>query len=349
MFTLRLSKRIRFTSLMLAVLAIAFSSCQKESLNKPQGAEALRAGDASAATAQQNIVEIAISDPTLSTLVAAVVKTDLVGTLSDPGVNLTVFAPDDNAFSKLPAPFNNAANVSAITSQEEIDALTSLLLYHVLGAEVFSSAIANGRSSATTLKAMGTANDNTIYLSKTNARVGINGAAKVTAADVDASNGVIHKVDRVLVFPTRTIADIAVANPNLTALVAALVKTDLVGLFAAPGDYTVWAPTDAAFAQLPAPLNNAENISGITDAATIAALSNILRYHVAASRYFSPDFGVPSLEVPTLADAPSNTIITAIGPLRVKGNSNAAAARVARSDVFSTNGVIHVIDKVLRP
>ena len=336
-------------SLMLMMLVFIFAGCQKKQLTRPENAQSLATMDASSAVAEQNIVEIAIADPTLTSLVAAVVKTDLATTLSDPGVNLTVFAPDDNAFARLPAPFNNATNISAISSQAETDALKNLLLYHVLGAEVFSSNITEGKSSAVTLKPVGTENDNTIYLSKLRSRVGINGSSKVTVADVDASNGVIHKIDRVLLFPTRTIADIAVANANLTALLAALVKTDLAGLFAGPGDYTVWAPTDAAFAQLPAPLNNAENISSITDPATIATLSNILRYHVAGSRYFSPDFGVPSLEVATLADAPSNKIFTATNPLRVKGNSNVAAADIVRSDIFSTNGVIHVINKVLRP
>lgn len=335
-------------AVLMAILTVVFFSCKKEQINA-----AASASDDAATSSVVNggtIVDIALSDTSLTSLVAAVVKTNLVGALADPAATLTVFAPDNKAFSKLGAPYNNAENISNITDPAQISFLTDLLLYHVIGSEIFSSQIADGRSSATSLKAAGSANDNTLYISKTKGQVIINGASKVKLADIDASNGVIHKVNNVIFFPTLTVADVAVASTVHTALVAALVKTDLVGLFTVAGDYTVFAPTDEAFAKLPAPFNNADNINNITDPAQIAYLGNILRYHVTGSRYFAPDFGIPSGTIITLADAPGNKIKTSAKerPLVIgKGNNKAAVAKPA--NLLCTNGVVHVIDAVLLP
>ncbi|MEO6671024.1 MAG: fasciclin domain-containing protein [Ferruginibacter sp.] len=299
---------------------------------------------------QGNIVEIAIGNPNFSSLVAAVVKTGLAGALSDPAANLTVFAPTNGAFAQLPAPFNNASNINGISDAGQIDFLKNVLLYHVLGAEVFSNQVSNGPGSATTLKAAGASNDNTIYLSKTFGLIRVNGQSTVIYPNLDASNGVIHVINKVLLFPTNNIAEIAIGNADLSALVAALVKTNLAGVFAGSGDFSVFAPTNAAFAQLSAPFNNATNISNISDPAQIAALSNILRYHVIASRNFTWDLGILSRKT-TLADAPKNKITTILGYNTgwVKGDNNNSYAQVNPGDILATNGVIHVIGKVLLP
>ena len=96
----------------------------------------------------RNIVDIAVGNPNFSSLVAAVVKTGLAGALSDASANLTVFAPTNAAFSQLPAPFNDANSINSISEQGQIDFLKNVLLYHVLGTEVFSYQIAGGRSSS---------------------------------------------------------------------------------------------------------------------------------------------------------------------------------------------------------
>ena len=295
----------------------------------------------------RNIVQIAASNSNFSSLVAAVVKTGLAGALSDASANLTVFAPTNRAFAQLPAPFNNAANIGAITDQGQIEFLKNVLLYHVLGAEVFSNKIAAGRSSAATLKPAGSANDNTVYISKTFGLIKLNGSTKVICANLNATNGVVHVIDKVLLFPNNTIAGIAISNPDFSTLVAALVKTNLAGVFGGSGDFTVFAPTNAAFAQLPAPFNSADNISAITDQGQIDALANILKYHVTASRYFSWDLGLLQ-RVATLANEPRNKVTTLLGNNSgyVKGDANNRFSKITPADILATNGVIHVMDRV---
>ena len=317
-----------------------------------QEAESLGFSELSNETNPGNIVDIAVSNTNFTSLVAAVVKTGLAGALSDASANLTVFAPTNGAFAQLPAPFNNAANINGITDATQIDFLRNVLLYHVLGAEVFSNQVSNGSSSAATLKpaTSSSINDNTIYLSKTFGLIRVNGQSTVIYPNLNASNGVIHVINKVLLFPTNTIAGIAIADPNFSSLVAALVKTNLAGVFTGNGDFTVFAPTNAAFAQLPAPFNNAANISNITDAGQISALSNILRYHVIASRNFTWDLGILK-RTATLANAPRNKVTTILGFNTgwVKGDDNNSYAQINPADILATNGVIHVIGKVLLP
>ena len=299
---------------------------------------------------QKNIVQIASSLPIFKSLVAAVVKTDLAGTLSSASLNATVFAPTDGAFAKLPAPFNNAANISAISDPAQIAALKNILLYHVLGTEVKRGQIQSGRSSVQTLKPAGTGNDNTIYLSNSLGLLFVNGNSLVLLANVDASNGVIHVIDNVLLPPSQNIAQIAIGNPAFSTLVAALVKTNLAGVFAGNGDFTVFAPTNPAFAKLPAPFNNAQNIAAISSPAQIAALSNILTYHVTGSRYFAWDLGIFN-QITTLAAAPNNKLtgLLGINSAYVKGKQNPSFSRANPSNILATNGVVHVIDQVLLP
>jgi uncharacterized surface protein with fasciclin (FAS1) repeats len=299
---------------------------------------------------RKNIVEIAIANPHFSSLVAAVVKTGLAGALSNEAASLTVFAPTNDAFAQLPAPFNNATNIAAITDTANIAFLKSVLLYHVLGTKVKANQIANGPSSATTIKPAGTRNDNTVYFSKTFGFIRVNGNSDVIFANIKASNGVIHVINKVLLFPTKTVAEIAVANPNFTALVAALSKANLVSVFTGSGNFTVFAPTNAAFAQLPAPFNTVANINAISNPAQIAALTNILKYHVVASRNFAWDLGI-FRRIETLATAPKNKVTTILGYNNgsVKGDDNNMYAQITPADILATNGVVNVIDKVLLP
>jgi uncharacterized surface protein with fasciclin (FAS1) repeats len=300
--------------------------------------------------AKKNIVEIAIANSHFSALVAAVVKTGLTGALSDSSVKLTVFAPTNDAFAQLPAPFNNATNIAGITSAANIAFLKSVLLYHVLGTKVKANQIADGRSSATTIKPSGTANDNTIYFSKTFGFIRVNGNSDVIFANIKASNGVIHVINKVLLFPTKTIAGIAVGDSaNFSVLVTALAKANLVSVFTGSGDFTVFAPTNAAFAQLPAPFNNKANINAINPT-QIAALANILKYHVVPSRNFAWDLGI-FRRVTTLATAPQNKVTTILGYNSgwVRGDANNMYSKITPADVLATNGIIQIIDRVLLP
>lgn len=165
------------------------------------------------------IVAPAYFNKNFSTLVAAVVQAGLLPTLLSPTNQLTLFAPTNAAFA--------AAGITALppnTTQGNAT-LTSILVYHVISgtAEVKAADIATGPSAGTTLGGK-------IYLSKGTAGVYINGTSKVTTADVQASNGIVHVIDRTLVPPSKTIAEIVVENttasaPQFTQLLAALART----------------------------------------------------------------------------------------------------------------------------
>lgn len=298
---------------------------------------------------KRTIVDIASSLPIFRSLVAAVVKTGLAPTLSDASVNLTVFAPTDGAFAKLPAPFNNASNISGIVDPGQIETLKTILLYHVLGSEVKSKQVARGRSTVTTLKSQVNGNDNSIFISN-EILLAINGTSLVLWPDIDASNGVIHIINKVLSFPTANIAEIAIGNPAFSTLVAALVKTDLASVFTGSGDFTVFAPTNDAFSELPAPYNTADNINAITDQAQIDALANILKYHVIGSRYFTLDLGF-FRNLTTLANPASNSLTSLLGYQAgyIKGKGNNRFATISPGNILATNGVIQVVNKVLLP
>lgn len=343
MQNLTFAKRPIFFFLLLATLIASFSACRKEALvDVPQTPDSI-------VTDRLNgtIVDIAISNPDFSTLVAAVVKTGLVEFLSRSNLNATVFAPTNTAFAALPAPFNNAQNIGNITDPGQIKTLGQILRYHVSPGAKTAAQLPNG--SYKTFKTSATPNDNLIYVGRTVANdVFINGVSKVVAANVQATNGIIHVIDKVLFFPTQDVAQIAISNGNFTALVAALQKTGLTNIFMSPTtNATVFAPTDAAFAALPAPLNTAAGIKSITDAGTINTLRNVLLYHVVGGRVFSVDLR-EGISVPTLLPGKSVNI-SLTGGATVKGAGNNTASKIVLTDLLARNGAIHVIDQVLLP
>jgi len=335
------------SALLFCALVLGLGACQKETFTNeltslPTPTNGLGADDRSGNT----IVDIAVGNPAFSTLVAAVLKTKSAGLLSRANLNATVFAPTNDAFAQLPEPFNSAASINTITDLQQINLLGQILKYHVAPGSRNAAQLTNG--SYPTLRTAFTPQNHLIYVGRSAAgSVFINGNTQVVTADVQASNGIIHVINRVLMPPSQSIAQIAIANGNFTALVAALGKTGLTNTFFEPtNNLTVFAPLDAAFAQLPAPLNNAANIKGIKDPATIETLRNVLLYHVLAGRVFSADLR-EGIQPATLL---GNTIgITLAGGPKVKGSGNPAAANIAATDILGINGVIHVIDRVLLP
>ncbi len=286
------------------------------------------------------IVAPAYFNKNFSTLVAAVVQTGLLPTLLSSTNQLTLFAPTNAAFT--------AAGVTALppNTTEGNATLTSILTYHVISgaAEVKAADIATGPSSATTLGGK-------IYLSKGAAGVFINGKSKVTIADVQASNGIVHVIDRALVPPTKTIAQIVVENttaatPQFTQLLAALERTDgqgdndlLAAVSASTGELTVFAPTDAAFQALYTALN-VSNVNEIP----LATLIAVLKKHVVGARRFSTD--LVSGAVPTLN---GNVTVNTTNLTIVGGSGTAANLQTTLLNIHAKNGVIHVIDQVLLP
>ncbi|UYZ63508.1 fasciclin domain-containing protein [Hymenobacter weizhouensis] len=322
-----------------AALGLSLTACDDDEATTPPASS-------------QNIVQVAQGNASFSVLVAAVTKADLGTTLSGTGP-FTVFAPTNDAFAKLQPPFNTAANITAITDANQIATLRSILLYHVVGANIKAADIPAGASSRTTARpASSGVNDNTIYLTKSGANVFINGRTRVVTADVAASNGTIHAIDNVLMPPSQTIAQLVTSaasratNPEFTLLLQALQRPAAAPILAAAGNagvnVTVFAPTDAAFRAL---LGN-NSLSSVSDADLTAILS---RHVISTGRVFSSD-----LAAGTVATLGGNVTIgtTTSGGFTVRGGSGTAANignTAATVDILATNGVVHVIDQVIRP
>ena len=265
------------------------------------------------------IAEIAAGDENFSTLVAALQAAGLVETLAGEGP-FTVFAPTNDAFGALPA--GALDGLLADTA-----ALTDVLLYHVVPGKVMAADVVG-------LPYAETAQGQPVLIKVEDGAVMVNGANVVTT-DIEASNGVIHVIDAVILPPSSNIVETAVADGRFTTLVAAVQAAGLAEALSGEGPLTVFAPTDEAFAKLPA--GTVESLL-----ADIPALTNILLYHVVDGRVLAAD--VAELEAaPTLQG--SDVIITVEADGTVKIND----ATVVISDILTSNGVIHVIDTVLLP
>ncbi len=304
-------KKQTFTLALIALTGIfIFTGCEKEAEEEMKP------------VSDMTIAEYAVSDKNFSILVEALAKADLVNALNSAG-NFTVFAPTNTAFTAL---FNDLG-VSGIADLSK-EALTPILLYHVLGTEAKSSMISSGYYNTLSPAQNG-------FLSlKVDVASGVklNMNTNVTTADVDVKNGVIHVIDKVLLPPT--VVDQALANENFTILVQAVVKAGLVDVLNGTGPFTIFAPTNAAFEALFAALD----ISGIADL-TAEQLIPILQYHVVSGNVLSTQLSAG--EVQTLNGKFSVTLSPSPA---INGNSNIIA-----TDVQGSNGVIHVIDSVLLP
>ncbi len=276
------------------------------------------------AAGHQNIVEIASGNEDFSILVAALQEAELVETLQGTGP-FTVFAPTDAAFAALLAELGVSASYLLGHPQ-----LSEILTYHVVAGKVMSTDLVDGMTPATV-------NGETITIDL-DGGVMVNDA-NVTTADVNASNGVIHIIDKVLIpsdfelYPT--VVDIAVNNAGFSTLVAALTKAGLVSTLQGDGPFTVFAPTDAAFAALLADLGvSAEYLLNHPQ------LAEILTYHVVAGKVMSTDL----VDGMTPATVNGETIT-----VDLDGGVMINNAKVTLANLEAGNGVVHVIDKVLVP
>jgi transforming growth factor-beta-induced protein len=263
-----------------------------------------------------DIVGTADAAGSFTTLMAALEAAGLVDTLRGEGP-FTVFAPTDAAFAALPE-----GTVEALL--EDIPALTDILLYHVVPGAVPAADVA-------TQSLVGTAQGSDFKVT-IDGDVFINGA-KVVTPDIVASNGVIHVIDQVLL-PPASIAEIAAGSDDFTTLVAALGAADLVETLSGEGPFTVFAPTDAAFAALP---------EGTVEALLndIPALTQILLFHVAGEKLPASDV-VLRTAIETLEGSSAEVVVDADGV-------QIAGARVSMTDIPASNGVIHVLDAVMLP
>ena len=297
-----------------------------------------------------SIAAIAVSNTDFSILEGAAIRGQLAVVLSnknpnDVSGNYTVFAPNNAAFARLG--FHTEGDLSAL----QVPFLTKTLLYHVSNGTLSGNTITVGSTSVSALLV------NRRFINRGIDRY-INGS-KIVGTDVSASNGTVHVIDKVLLATGVDIVQSALAlrdakvftSPELSFLVEALVYTDLVGaLTAAAGSpsFTVFAPTDAAFKELGVllgvPLSIPSDIRKL-DKETVKQV--LLNHVVKDSGKFTSEMNAGTL-MPL-----GGTALTLgafdNGVLTIKGKNNATVANMVIPDVLTTNGVVHVIDRVLLP
>ena len=282
-----------------------------------------------------DIVGIASGNNDFSILVEALQKTDLVSALQAEGP-LTVFAPTNEAFQKL---LDTKAAWSSL-DDVPVEILKDVLLYHVVSAKAFSSDLSNGQE----LETLNTEKLIVDLSSGVKLTTAAGQSVAVTNADLQASNGVIHVIDEVLltdVLP-KDITDLAIETPELSTLVAALQKADLVGALQADGPFTVFAPTNEAFQAL---LDSNASWSSLDDI-PVETLKSVLLFHVLSGEVKSTDLS--DTYVNTLAtgsnDEPLSLQVEVTGAIEFNGD-----AKPVTVDVQGSNGVVHIIDKVMLP
>ncbi|GAB3868742.1 hypothetical protein GCM10028824_14480 [Hymenobacter segetis] len=316
---------------------------------------------------EPSITNIAVTNPDFQELEDAAIRGNVAVLLgnknTDPasGGNFTVFAPTNAAFSRLG--LNTAQDLGAL--QQSF--LQNTLYYHVFSGLLPGSALTPGSSPSpgvfTTKLIPATATTPAIQpvtptrriIRRADGTLYVNGS-KILGTDVKAANGLIHPIDKVLLATGGNVVQSAIAlqtaqvfvKPELTFLVAAVVKCNLAGLLSAAGPYTVFAPTDQAFIDAGIPSVDAINNMNATQ---VAALTGILANHVLAGSLgdkFTPElpdgtsvtsFGTGSLQLGTFTN----------GVLTVKSRGITTPANMVIPDVQCTNGVVHVIDRVLLP
>lgn len=283
----------------------------------------------------KSIVETAQAASQFSSLVAALTKADLVSTVE--GGTFTVFAPTNAAFDQLFADLG-VSGLDDLTKEQ----LTPILLYHVVAGEVTSESLSSGY--------VGTAstgpNNQPIKVKvDVGSSVTLNNNSTVTTADIDATNGVIHEINKVILPPS--VVDIALGNDNFSILVSALTRSDLnfnfVDFLSGDGPFTVFAPTNDAFVAL---LDGNPAWSSLDDI-PVTTLEAVLKYHVIASQNFESTSISNGAVVPTASNGATITINTTDGVKITSANNGVASVVIA--DVQGKNGVVHAINKVLVP
>lgn len=272
-----------------------------------------------------DIVDTAVAAGKFKTLAAALTAADLVKTLKGPGP-FTVFAPTDDAFAKLPA-----GTVDTLVKPENKGTLTNILTYHVVSGNVKAADVVK-------LKYAETIQGGDVKIAVSGSDVTLNGDVKVIQTDIVCTNGVIHVIDAVLAKPPADVIETAKAAGSFSTLLAAVDAAELTATLKGKGPFTILAPTNAAFDALPA-----GTVANLLKPENKTQLQNILKYHVIAGKVRS-DKVVTLTTAPTLLPSQSVTIKVDAGSVFLNGNT-----KVTTVDVDSSNGVIHVIDKVLLP
>ncbi len=269
------------------------------------------------------IADWVTTSPIHSTLTTGVGIAGLGGALSDPNAQLTVFAPDNDAFNAV-----DTATLSALLADSA--ALSEVILYHALGDSISSPRIPANLSFSQTLSGFTAQIEN-------GTEIVLDANASVDLANQLTLNGYVHLIDNVLIPPT--VADVALRSPVHTTLETAVILAGLDGALSDPtADLTVFAPTDDAFNAVdPAVLN-----ALLADPAD--SLTNVLLYHVLGAQVSAQDIIDNNITAATTLQGEDISVDASSGSVVLNSNVN-----VVITDIFATNGVVHVIDGVLLP
>jgi len=294
----------------------------------------------------QNIAELASASPQFSILVEALGATNLVDAVSADG-SMTVFAPNNEAFNAFfdqeqLVDANGNGRVDEAVAALGTDALSELLLYHVVGSEIPASAVTGKtyvETSSTSspegdpLSLLAEPANNTVLINGGNVNAAADKGATVVAADIFATNGVIHEIDGVLELPS--VVDHAIFNSDFSTLVGAVITAELVTTLDTTSNITVFAPDNNAFDQITIP----------TD---VDDLTAVLQYHVLPNQVRSPQ--VPTgVAVETLLEGQTLEFTVENETTVVVIDANSNESTVTQPDIQGTNGVVHAINAVLLP
>lgn len=275
---------------------------------------------------KKDIVDTAVGAGSFKTLVAAVKAADLVETLKGKGP-FTVFAPSDEAFAKLPA-----GTVEELVKPENKEKLVAILTYHVVPGKVMAKDVVK-------LTAAKTVQGQEVAIKVADGKVTVD-SANVVKTDIGCSNGVIHVIDKVIMPATKPsapdIVDTAVKAGKFNTLVAAVKAAGLVETLKGEGPFTVFAPTDEAFAKLPK-----GTVESLLKPENKEKLVAILTYHVVPGKVMAKDV-VKLCEAKTVQGSAVKIVVDGT-KVSVDG------ANVVKTDIETSNGVIHIIDSVILP
>jgi uncharacterized surface protein with fasciclin (FAS1) repeats len=271
-----------------------------------------------------------VANANFSSLETAVVRANLAATLSGAGP-FTVFAPDNAAFAA-------AGLTDAAINGTTPTALANILLYHTIGARIAAADVPAGPNAKVI-----TASGDSIFVTRNANGVFVNGIP-VAQANIDASNGIIHRIGTVLQPPVGTTVQTAIAvsggDTGLDSLVVAVTTAGIAPVLNS-NILTVFAPTNRAFRELLTALS-LTRVSQIP----LATLTAVLTYHVVPGRAFSSDLRAGSLGM----FAGGNTTVALGTGATIRGNGNGGnASNIIRTNVVTRTGVVHVIDRVLLP
>jgi transforming growth factor-beta-induced protein len=350
-------KKVVSIKSLLALLAIVFVAWSCDNNDNDDTAKSLE---------EKNIVETAIAEEALSSLVFALSTadnsegTDLRGTLIGDGP-FTVFAPTNAAFAALLQSLDGFESLEDFDTDEERAILTTILTYHVVtGVEAKSTDLTEGQTIATFQgEEVSVSLQGGVFIKDKQAEDVQ--AAEIVIPDIATNNGVVHVIDRVLlpqaiidalnngemINEAGMLVDLVVATEALSVLEAAVIKTELAETLSSEGPFTVFAPTDDAFVALLAALGDDYNsLDDFDEEAEISLLRDILLYHVIAAQVNAADLAAGM--VPT-ALAENSLEIIASGDTFVIGDASQTDANITGIDIMASNGVAHTIDKVLLP